>query len=64
MGSGLGNKEIDNLREKCEILRKKLKDSVFKLSEYASMCSCYGEAEIEMEKIEIEVGEDLELEDE
>lgn len=64
MGSGLVNKEIDSLREKCELLRKKLKDSVFKLSEYASMCSCYGEAEGELEKIEVESNGVLELEDE
>ena len=41
MDFGLDDKDIDSLREKCMLLRKKLKDSVLKISEYASMCGCY-----------------------
>jgi hypothetical protein len=45
MEFGLDDKDIDSLREKCMLLRKKLKDSVLRISEYASMCVCHTEAE-------------------
>lgn len=32
-------KEIDELRKKCMVLRKKIKESVLFLTEYACLCS-------------------------
>jgi len=37
-------KEIDELKKKCILLRKKIKESVLSLSEYACLCSDLEEA--------------------
>jgi hypothetical protein len=37
-------KEIDELKKKCILLRKKIKESVLSLSEYACLCADSDEA--------------------